>query len=304
MANIHLATWELLQKLRIGVALVSKCLIFCFPFLGAKLLQLLLLGCISCAELQHLIETSLGPTSDVEHLRQEATDINDLWQWHGAIGIDGSQIQNLISFHVESHEAHIHLLLGVGRPQAQGISLFIAQAATCKVKLEVIDGTLIALGHCRPLHRHLHGLRSSGHIGFHAFCLRIICRQNLHQMGWRTQLLRWLWSFDVVVEVRAPLLQLGIKASGVLIISQAQGLNPLSAQFLEGFVDALGRLIEKDIGRISKTEDGELGVLEIVCRSCLQEGFHVLPKLHRALGHFSLSSRGHDGQHFGLLCQI
>ena len=28
---------------------------------------------------------------------------------------------------------------------------------------------------------------------------------------------------------------------------------------------------------------------------------HVLPKLHRALGHFSLSSRGHDGQHFGLL---
>ena len=28
---------------------------------------------------------------------------------------------------------------------------------------------------------------------------------------------------------------------------------------------------------------------------------NVLPKLHRALGHFSLSSRGHDGQHFGLL---
>mmetsp|Transcript_52353 Transcript_52353/g.156239 ORF Transcript_52353/g.156239 Transcript_52353/m.156239 type:complete len:424 (-) Transcript_52353:484-1755(-) len=90
----------------------------------------------------------------------------------------------------------------------------------------------------------------------------------------------------------------------MLVVAHAQLLDALPAEPRKGLVHLLGSLIEEDVGGVAQAEDRKLGVLHKVCRRSLEEGLHLLPKLHSRLRHVALAGRRDDGQHLGLVGKI
>mmetsp|Transcript_50369 Transcript_50369/g.119758 ORF Transcript_50369/g.119758 Transcript_50369/m.119758 type:complete len:340 (-) Transcript_50369:4557-5576(-) len=74
------STWVLLEQLCIGVALCREGLVGLLAFSGADQLELFLLLWICGLELQHLIETSLWPSTNVQNVPEQGRDGDHLWQ--------------------------------------------------------------------------------------------------------------------------------------------------------------------------------------------------------------------------------
>mmetsp|Transcript_6294 Transcript_6294/g.20223 ORF Transcript_6294/g.20223 Transcript_6294/m.20223 type:complete len:310 (-) Transcript_6294:4460-5389(-) len=147
VANAGLRTGELLEELGVGVALVHVILVLGLALLGAQTLQLLLLGGVGGAELQHLVEAALRPASNVEHLREEGAGRDHLGQGNGAVGVNGLQAQDLMPLDAERRQANVDLLLFAGRPNAEGVTLTVGEVAAGEVELKVIDVALISSRH-------------------------------------------------------------------------------------------------------------------------------------------------------------
>mmetsp|Transcript_35769 Transcript_35769/g.83431 ORF Transcript_35769/g.83431 Transcript_35769/m.83431 type:complete len:1585 (+) Transcript_35769:757-5511(+) len=305
IADADLAAGELLKEFRIRVAFVGVRLVSLLALLRAEQLQLLLLLGVRRRKLQHLVETSLGPAGDVQNLGEEGPGCEDFREGRRTVRVDGLDVQNLVTIELQCLEADVDLRGGILGPETQRVTLIVRKAAAFQVKLKVVNGSLVAVGNSRPLHRHGHRLGTMGHERLGSqFGLAVLSRQDLHEMRGGAQLLRWFGGFDVVKEVGAPLLQLGVEAGGMLVVTEAELLDALGAELLEGLIDLASCLVEENVRAVAKAEHSELGVLQIVGRGRLEESLHVLPELHRRLGHLTLTSCGHDRKDLRLLCEV
>lgn len=57
--------------------------------------------------------------------------------------------QHFVALQAEGLQASVDLLLAVRGPQAEGVALLVDEAAASQVKLEVVDGALVAVWHLR-----------------------------------------------------------------------------------------------------------------------------------------------------------
>mmetsp|Transcript_120252 Transcript_120252/g.351406 ORF Transcript_120252/g.351406 Transcript_120252/m.351406 type:complete len:294 (+) Transcript_120252:513-1394(+) len=116
IADAWLCTGELLKQFSVCEAFLNTLLVIGFAFPAAQVAQLLLLGRVGGAELQHLVKTALGPASNVQDLREEHTSCDDLWQGNRAVRVNWLQVQDLVALQTQGCQAHVDLILGTGRP--------------------------------------------------------------------------------------------------------------------------------------------------------------------------------------------